>query len=336
MNNSIHLRTINTLKTFSIVLMTVSVLLSLYAGRPNVDFNQLAVLYWLQSIAFASFPILITVHQMKIYYVQEDYLKKSWLFIRDFFGQLFMSLFAGFLYLLLARGVGGLGENYLTYLQSSSPIVVFVLIILQISLLNFIVFRFNLLFIFQKKTFLWVSLAISLSYLYTYIRYIPFQQFVNQYFYVNYMANIGFWLFFYCLGNVVVNHFESIISNIGRYLTLINLGGLIAIVASMLIDTLFFPELFPINPLLVILYYIIFFISLNIANTYSDIMPELVDLVDKRWFSICLMVPLLGAVYREELGRLFDYTLLFILVGIVLLLGSAIGITLLVRPTKNV
>lgn len=335
MNNPTHLRTANTLKTFSIITMTIFVLLSLYAGRPDVDFNQLSVLYWFQSVAFASFPILIAAHQMKIYFEQDVYLKKPILFIRDFFVQLLLAVFVGFFYQVLETGVVGLGENYLASVQSSSPIVVFVWMVLQISLLNFIVFRFKLLSLFSHKASLWISLGICLTYLSAYILSPSFQQFVNQYFFINYLASISFWLFFYCLGNVAAKNFETIILNVGRYITVVNLGALIAIIATWFFDTPYFPDLSPINPLLIIFYSIVFFTALHTANTYSDIMPALVSLVNKRWFFICLMLPLLGATYREPLGRLFDYTLLFILVGIVLILGSAIGITLLIRPAKN-
>lgn len=302
-------------------------LIDLYAKRPYVDENQMHTLFWIKSLFFYGVLGLFVRYQIEEAMKIDKQSISFFYFFKNILVIAILYFVHSFIFLFIKSGnIDGI--VFLKIIQEIDPIITaLVFVLIQINLLNYIVCYFKVSFIKKFPTLLFTFILL-IGYLTWSVLHYPLST-------PKLLIHPLFWLFFYHLGTFIADHYQPVLNFIYKEIALFVFLSLVTyLLPRFIVDinrassALLIAAFIPYSILMIL-------ISLNISQIFHDIDEPIIHFLDRFWFPILIISPIIIFIFRPFLGWFFEYTLLYFTVGILTTLGMSSFIIYSFYKTKK-
>lgn len=306
-----------------LVLVICSQIFLSYSARPAVDENQMNTLYWVRHLFSFGLPSLLIFWQVSEVRAYSDGLPKYYFLNRFKFIFLPYLIFGGVysLYLLQIED-SSFWEVFQNIVLQGNWHGYFVLVILQFTLLNMILLRLKSKLL---KSFIPVAIAFAVSTFYLYFSGLGVIS-SFQFPYFNNEINILGWIFFYALGSFIGFHYDKVKEYLTDYIPLVVFGAMLAYGLFIVLNLENNLEVNIMNPSLLLYHSFGFLLVFRIALSFVGLKEHLVELIVPYTLFTLLFHPIVSPFLYDLFGLVEEQTILLLLAGLILILGSSIGV----------
>lgn len=325
---------LNYMRVFLCILIIITHILTQYTIQLEPDNNQLSTLYWIRNGIIIATPgfIILSVMLTTLNYADKLPARYLWQRVKYI---LIPYILIGSFYSYTASLESGWSfrDEFLSNVIRGEWHGYFILVIMQFIVLNVILYKINPKILSSKITLL-VSFIITASYLYSYYHVDAVYNFVQNYYPLGDNTVILGWLFFYFFGSYIGSHYEKIKSVLITQSALIVLFLLISYGFFIALTDGDFWTVTSFHYSLLLLHTSGFLMLLYISIQLVGIQEQLVDLISKYSLFIFLFHPILLPLIYSFTDMFTDSTIIFILITLLFVLGSCIGIGMILSYFK--
>lgn len=332
MNKKIEL---NYLRALLCIFVVVTHLFTQYSLNTNPDDNQIATLYWVRMIFIVGTAGFIMLSQVLITMNYKKDLPEKFIFNRIKF--IFLPyLLIGFFY------------SFSEYMYLRKPFEdifykevlrgfwygYFILVIFQFYILTKIIYYINNKFnfnLYKSKIIILLSVIINMGYLYFYSNNKDVTKFIDHNYFFSPNTMILGWIGYYFIGSFIGIYYDEILEFLSEYISILiflNALTFVFFIFSQKHDywmvTSFSWSILP--------YCICMFLMILVfSKTIAPFMYKFFTLVSAYSFFIYLIHPILLDTIYIYTSRFEDFTVVFIVVSLIITLGTCIGMGLLLK-----
>ena len=319
---------LNYVRTILCVMIVITHILTQYAIYTEPDENQIQTLYWFRNIVIVATPGFIILSQLLTALNYKNKLPENYLWQRIKYILIPYILIGVFYTYGEVRMYGGnVGEELLSNVVLGNWYGYFVLVIMQFILLNMIVYKISPK-ILDSKIMLVLSFLVTVGYLYSYYNIDSVYGFMQNYQLSENTFILG-WIFFYFFGAYIGRNYESITEQLKSQSALVVLFMMVGYGLFIYLNDGDFWTVTSFHYSLTLFHTVSFLMILYIAIQLSGVMENLTMLIARYSFFIFLFHPIILPFIYEYTASYADLTIIFMMLTALFVLGSSIGIGLL-------
>ncbi|GGI39463.1 acyltransferase family protein [Mammaliicoccus stepanovicii] len=319
------------MRTFLCLLIVLTHILTEFSITNEPDDNQIKILYWIRMFFIIGTPSFIVLSQLLTTLNYNDKLKAGYLKSR-------------LTYILIPYLLMGAFYSYSESLKINDPFLnqftenvirgnwygYFIIIIIQFFFLNWIFYRINPKILFSKWSLL-IAFIVNTAYLYAYQNVESVTHFIDSYYPISSQTFIGGWIFYYFFGSFVGRNYERIKAISRNHVALMIFCAMIAFSLFVIIGKHDYWMVGSTDYRIILYVGFMFILLINFSNQFETFMFDSVDLINRYSLFIYLLHPIILYALFEYTSIFQDYTLIFIPISLLFIVGCCTGVGILLR-----
>ncbi|WP_232183260.1 acyltransferase family protein [Mammaliicoccus sciuri] len=322
------------LRTFLCLLIILTHVLTEFSITNELDSSQIQKLYWVRIVLIVGTPSFIILSQLLITLNYNKVLKSNYLKTRlQYILIPYLIVGAFYSYSESLKLNTSFLKHFLENVITGNWYGYFIIIIIQFFILNWFIYKINSKILYSKKILL-LSFIVNTIYLYSYQNIDNVTKFMDNYYPFKSETFIVGWIFYYFFGSYIGHNYTNIKYFLNKYIALIIFLLVFSFVMFELIGEHDYWIVSSMDYRLILYNSLAFLLLINFSSQFDSFMYNSVELIGTYSLFIYLLHPIILEYMFEYTSIFKEHTLVFIPISLLFILGSCLGIGILLKEFK--